>query len=310
MPTWRETLSVNWTDPTRQVNDSLLGLAQPNGLHTRPALGTSIANDNQLLPWVGQPNTVAQGGTLPNNYDFSFIRQTPQLFSDAVGYDTIMSLFLAGGAGIDPVWSVSWEDDLIMTGVRSFDVKAYDNSFAGYADLGWADDLRLYLPYTTPPAVPSWPHLDASVHCLAPHCHGPDQPHAFDDGARGPHAPFDHRLAVGCRPQRICRYPYTAYNNYNGNIGDDTAGVVRMRRIWDTWSTEYTQAPATGVAPPITVGGVLVSTGFQIGPQTGYAPATRRRPRRHSIRRIPRLTRRPCGGSRSRSGSPTPQTNA
>ena len=38
---------------------------------------------------------------------------------------------------------MSWEDDLIMTGVRSFDVKAYDNALAGYADLGWGDDLRI-----------------------------------------------------------------------------------------------------------------------------------------------------------------------
>ena len=28
-----------------------------------------------------------------------------------------------------------------MTGVRSFDIKAYDNSLADYADLGWGDDL-------------------------------------------------------------------------------------------------------------------------------------------------------------------------
>ncbi len=43
----------------------------------------------------------------------------------------------------------SWEDDLIMTGVRSFDVKAYDNALAGYGDLGWGDDLRLYIPFST-----------------------------------------------------------------------------------------------------------------------------------------------------------------
>ena len=30
-----------------------------------------------------------------------------------------------------------------MTGVRSFDIKAYDNSLAGYADLGWGDDPRV-----------------------------------------------------------------------------------------------------------------------------------------------------------------------
>ena len=31
-----------------------------------------------------------------------------------------------------------------MTGVRSFDVKAYDNSLGGYGDLGWGDDVLGY----------------------------------------------------------------------------------------------------------------------------------------------------------------------
>ena len=53
-----------------------------------------------------------------------------------------------------PLWNISWEDDLIMSGVRSFDVKAYDNSFPGYVDLGWGDDLRLYTGYTNNPPTP------------------------------------------------------------------------------------------------------------------------------------------------------------
>ena len=41
------------------------------------------------------------------------------------------------------LWGVyGWEDDLVMTGVRSFDIKAYDNALAAYADLGWGDDPR------------------------------------------------------------------------------------------------------------------------------------------------------------------------
>ncbi len=99
---------------------------------------------------MSYPLTVAQGGSLPNGYDFSIIRRNPVpiQFSDAAGATAIMSLFLQGpNGGVDPVWAVSWEDDLIMTNVRSFDVKAYDNAFAGYADLGWGDDLRLWLPY-------------------------------------------------------------------------------------------------------------------------------------------------------------------
>jgi hypothetical protein len=37
------------------------------------------------------------------------------------------------------------------------------------------------------------------------------------------------------------------FTNYTSNIGDNTAGIVRLRRVWDTWSTEYSIAPANGV---------------------------------------------------------------
>ena len=37
-----------------------------------------------------------------------------------------------------------------MTGVRSFDIKAYDDAFAGYVDLGWGDDIRINGTGTTP----------------------------------------------------------------------------------------------------------------------------------------------------------------
>ena len=40
-----------------------------------------------------------------------------------------------------------------------------------------------------------------------------------------------------------------AIQYYTGNIGDDNPAVVRLRRVWDSWSTEYTQAPGTGVNP-------------------------------------------------------------
>ena len=54
--------------------------------------------------------------------------------------------FYTPPAGL-PVWPFAWEDDLILTGVRSFDVKALDQTYGGYVDLGWGDDMRLYTPY-------------------------------------------------------------------------------------------------------------------------------------------------------------------
>src|SRR5207248_786970 len=47
------------------------------------------------------------------------------------------------------------------------------------------------------------------------------------------------------------------FPNYTGNLGANRAGVVRLRRVWDTWSTDYTSAPATGFDP---------STGLPLGP--------------------------------------------
>ena len=48
-----------------------------------------------------------------------------------------------------------------------------------------------------------------------------------------------------------------AFYPYNG--GDDGAGVIRLTRVWDSWSTDYTNAPDTDIyltnhaptAPPI-----------------------------------------------------------
>src|SRR5208337_2848952 len=59
---------------------------------------------------------------------------------------------------------------------------------------------------------------------------------------------------------------YAAPNNaYSGNIGDDNPAVVRLRRVWDSWTTEYTQAPGTGVNPATSPAAL-----FPAGPP--YAP--------------------------------------
>ena len=92
-------------------------------------------------------------------------RRNPQPFCDGAGGN---SLFWGGPTVSElPLWGLSWEDDLIMTGVRSFDIKAYDNSLAGYADLGWGDDLRYYplSPIqnshpTSPPFISGTPNLN------------------------------------------------------------------------------------------------------------------------------------------------------
>ena len=154
-----------------------------------------------------------------------------------------------------------------MTGVRSFDIKAYDNSLAAYADLGWGDDLRSY-----PLSISQTPNSQTTLHVLdlarqlptwsAIRVTGDPVPHwiisgmtcinqTFAHEGRMPPLVEDNRLSTpstGTVPTGMLRTP--ALNNaYTGNIGDDNPEVVRLRRVWDSWSTEYTQAPGTGVNP-------------------------------------------------------------
>ena len=37
--------------------------------------------------------------------------------------------------------------------------------------------------------------------------------------------------------------------NLDFNVGHNLPGVIRLRRVWDSWSTDYTRAPASGFDP-------------------------------------------------------------
>ena len=273
-PTWRETLSPAWTDPTVQVNVGPVSLAsagtaapaQPAGLALLTTAEVSAGAVNNYKATVSRALLPA----MTSNW-----RSNPQFLSDTFGQDTNgNSYFFAAG---NTLWSnLSWEDDLIMTGVRSFDVKAYDNTLGGYGDLGWGDDIRLYVPYSTysgylfsgnTPAVPTsppgmigtpvatvWPPVSTSsaVATLSTMAHEGRMPPLVNDLRADAQFGFS-------------TYALPANNIYTGNIGDDNTGVVRLRRVWDTWSTEYSQAPGTGVFSGAT-GTNAATNGFPAGP--------------------------------------------
>ena len=177
----------------------------------------------------------------------------------------------------------------MMTGVRSFDVKAYDNSLAGFADLGWGDDVRFAASVLSP--------SKASGTFLAGNSdYSGNSQYPPQVGVQG--TPFDYINQTFLHEGRIpplvedlridaqyglATYALPANNTYTGNIGDDSLGIVRLRRVWDSWSTEYSKAPASGV---------YRATAFLPGPRT----------RRRSIRRTRRLPGPARGVSRSRSG--------
>ena len=198
-PTWGETMSPNWRDPVWRVNLDGSGSQMP---------GLSWVSTTPLPPVSGQINA----------------DRSSQVFNDGAGGPAYLMPFIV------------WEDDLILTGVRSFDVKAYDPSasyygqVAGYYDLGYATLLA-----GTPAGVFSGTN-----------------PQGFGHEGRIPPLTSDRRVD----PQ----WPALYWPNANppgylpNSIGDDGNSVIRLRRTYDTWSTTYSRAPATPsnplLAPP------------------------------------------------------------
>jgi prepilin-type N-terminal cleavage/methylation domain-containing protein len=264
-PTWRETLSPSWTDPTVQVNVGPVSLAASGAASPQQPAGLAPLTTAEVKQGFVDPARAL----LPAMT--ALWRTTPQTFTDGAGdpLSNGVNTFFTTSPTTPGLWNnFSWEDDLLMTGVRSFDVKAYDNALGGYGDLGWGDDVRLYLPYSTysgylftanhaptaalgiagTPSLTVWPPVlpgGSSYATLLTMAHEGRMPPLVADQR------VDEQFG-------LATYPNNAFfpnNIYTGNIGDDNPGIVRLRRVWDTWSTEYTKAPATGV-----------SNGFPIGP--------------------------------------------
>ncbi len=203
-PTWRDSMNAFWTDPIVRLNDTV---NNPNCLQ------------NPGLSWVSP-------ALLPP------ITDDP--FSDAAALQASGVTFLAS-LGV-----IVWQDDLIMTGVRSFDVKAYDNSprvfnpttgavvglNAGYFDLGYEQRADLF------PAS-SFPGSDTHTPLFITGC--------FAHEGRMPPLTTDLRFDS----QQL------SANVFNpDNLGDNSAGVLRLRRVWDSWSTDYSFVPGAPMFPP------------------------------------------------------------
>jgi prepilin-type N-terminal cleavage/methylation domain-containing protein len=230
-PTRRETTSRFWTDPIKRVNDpatTAVGGTPPyqtpqgDSDGTDPNQGTSLHPNDQVhsqapgLSW--QPALLTP---LPK-MDGTVVPLDNQLFNDGAG----TALTAPGFVPIPINPEAVYQDDLIMTGVRSFNVKAYDDyaasqGFDAYQDLGWGD--------------------------LDNFGRGPSYAEklTFAHEGRMPPLPSDNVFDS--------KYP-THTNVKTGapvfrNLGDSRAGIVRMRRVYDTWSTDYSSAPDVPLIP-------------------------------------------------------------
>ncbi len=275
-PTWRETMSPNWLDPwvypgtPQSPPFTAGGPGTPVGPQQAPGLNpfdqttlATAANGAEMLP----PVTLDPVGTvLKLTGATSSYRTSPQLYNDGTGSDTFAVYTATGGKAPDFLWKQCWEDDLILTGVRSFDVKAYDNSYPGYVDLGWGDDGRLWLPYLPFPAAKptvtaaNWlpPFLSTNSSLAAGVIptfplpfNWPPATGAFFSliGQTYAHEGRIPPLTTDFRLDSQATNEQSGAANAGYNVGDDSASVVRLRRTFDTWSTDYSYAPATAVDP-------------------------------------------------------------
>lgn len=201
-PTWAETRSVNWTAATERLNYSMFyppgqqsyGLSWQRGI---------VGGTPDLLP--------------PQRNVLSMLSQGPW-YTD-----------LAGNATLSVTGTSVWQDDLVATNVRSFDVKAYEphvhyySTFTGisygtnYYDLGYAGSA------------------------------------ARTSTVSGEEVTFGHEGRIP---------PLTTDNRVDfqfpsWGIGDNSTSTVRLRRVWDSWSTDYAYAPHSPINP------------FEAGPYAG-----------------------------------------
>jgi type II secretory pathway pseudopilin PulG len=244
-PTWRETMAglssggTGWTDPVIFVN-ATGSLTQALGLRPiNPASPpTAAVYSTNLLPPVFIPGSSA-----------------PAPFSDGAGG----SNFIASPTAPP----VLWEDDLILSNVRSFDVKAYDPSAAlynansnnsgatfspGYYDLGYA----CYQYNANFPTVAS-PTTSGSSYVWGPNGSGYGTQNqqsvpwqlagtaAFTSGSAEP-VGFGHEGRIPPYPGDFRFHPRAGFN-----IGDPNPGVIRLTHTFDTWSTDYTNAPDNNI---------------------------------------------------------------
>lgn len=136
-----------------------------------------------------------------------------------------------------------FRDDVIMQGVRSFDVKVYDNAVPGYVDLGYSN----YVDGASATVVSgnAQARMQFARDVLLP---------TMGHEGRIPPLPDDFRPD----PNYIAQVGSDTYwQQFPSGLGDGTTGLVRLRRVWDTWSTDYSNAPATALN---------VSTNTMIGP--------------------------------------------
>ncbi|MCY2936505.1 MAG: prepilin-type N-terminal cleavage/methylation domain-containing protein [Planctomycetota bacterium] len=238
-PTWREQLSPFWIDPLKRLN------APMQVTLTKPAYQLTTGMQPYGLSW----NAATQPyGWLP---EMVGIRNQKQLFAEGEGPVVPRQIQSGGNSyfynNMSIIWETTWEDDLIASNVRSFDVKAFEPlpEIQSYVDLGYLATItggKTIAPAAYDPTTAS--NTTTYNNWLQ----------GFGHEGRMPPLTTDFRLdeQYSFIPGVGMRY-----------LGDDDPGVIRLRRVWDSWSTDYSAVDAKTLDP-------LGAPPFQPAPRPSY----------------------------------------
>ena len=235
-PTWREQLSPMWIDPLKRLN--------------APLQVTLTNTPYQMMTGMQAYGLSWNASTQPSGWlpEMIMIRTHDQPFSEPSKRSAPQS----GGSSdfynnMSNIWNTTWEDDLIATNVRSFDVKAYEGlpDIQSYVDLGYLATMTggtSIAPTGTGPFAPS--QTTTFTNWLQ----------GFGHEGRMPPLSSDYRLDA--------QYPFIPGVGPR-YLGDDDTGVIRLRRVWDSWSTDYSAVDAKTIDP-------LTAPPFQPAPRPSY----------------------------------------
>lgn len=208
-PTKKEQMSIFWTDPVKRINDiNQPGLVPGMGAVGQQSLGLQPAF---LMPaWtVSNPNALLP----PITTSWRHLTEDPVYGDGAGGPSFVTPMPPYTAAPLNALWQEAWkalpEEDLLLTNVRSFDVKGLDPLTQQYSDLGYLNSLA-----------------------------GTTALQLFSLGHEGRIPPIVNDFRSD--PQWPSLLP---------NIGDNTPSVVRLRRVWDSWSTDYSYVPSLTLSP-------------------------------------------------------------
>ncbi len=242
LPKWSETLSSNWQDPFGGFGLPISSVQafgiQPFDPSSTSDFTTRSAH-NMLPPLNASDLYSANLDALARKVSSGL----PSFASDSFGspFFSLPDYTKPAQLGLSP--NVVWDDDLLMVGVRSFDIKAYDDTlgglgFAGYYDLGYGADTAnngttlqtinggssVSLGFNNPANLTFPPTAQILLPSLAHEGRIPPLPSDFR---------FDPQVGIDL------------INPQLGAIGDSGTNVIRLRRVYDTWSTVYSNAPTS-----------------------------------------------------------------